>query len=159
MAQTIKIEIPVEVIDKTDALSGIKNKLLGLEDTSKTVRKSLSNMGGAGIANAWSATTGAVNKLMSPLTSVTRMLSSPVVGFAGLAGASFGITDAINTYSDFGATMSRVEALANANESQMVRLTQTAKDMGASTKFSATESAEAFTYMAQAGWGVNDMID
>ena len=159
MAQTIKIEIPVEVIDKTDALSGIKSKLLGLEDTSKTVRKSLSNMGGSGIAKAWSATTGAVNKLMSPLTSVTRMLSSPVVGFAGLAGASLGMTDAINTYSDFGATMSRVEALANANESQMVRLTQTAKDMGASTKFSATESAEAFTYMAQAGWGVNDMID
>lgn len=158
MAQTIKIEIPVEVIDKTDALSGIKNKLLGLEDTSKTVRKSLSNMGGTGIAKAWSATTGAVNKLMSPLTSVTRMLSSPVVGFAGLAGASLGITDAINTYSDFGATMSRVKALANASDSQMSILTKTAKEMGAATKFSATESAEAFTYMAQAGWSVDDMV-
>lgn len=158
MAQTIKIEIPVEVIDKTDALSGIKSKLLGLEDTSKTVRKSLSNMGGSGIAKAWSATTGAVNKLMSPLTSVTQMLTSPIAGFAGMAGASLGIKDAINTYSDFGATMSRVKALANASDSQMSILTKTAKEMGAATKFSATESAEAFTYMAQAGWSVDDMV-
>lgn len=157
-ARTIKIEIPVEVEDKTGALSGITKKLLDLDKTSKSTQKSLLNMGGSGLSKAWSGTTSVVNKLMSPLSSVANMLTSPIAGFAGMAGASLGIKDAINTYSDFGATMSRVKALANASDSQMSILTKTAKEMGAATKFSATESAEAFTYMAQAGWSVDDMV-
>lgn len=187
MAQTIRIEIPVEVQDNTGAVEGIKKKLEDLGKTSESVSKSLNSIGktstrkglmsfadidsssvskvlsgvesgGSKIGRLWSTTTGVVNKLMSPLTSVTSMLTSPLTGLASMAGASMGLADAVSTYSDFGATMSRVEALANANTEQMARLTQTAKDMGASTKFSATESAEAFTYMAQAGWGVDDMI-
>lgn len=188
MAQTIRIEIPVEVQDNTGAVEGIKKKLEDLGKTSESVSKSLNSIGktgtrkglmsfadidsssvskvlsgvesgGSKIGRLWSTTTGVVNKLMSPLTSVTSMLTSPLTGLASMAGASMGVADAVSTYSDFGATMSRVEALANANEEQMAKLTQTAKDMGASTKFSATESAEAFTYMAQAGWGVDDMIN
>ena len=31
--------------------------------------------------------------------------------------------------------------------------------MGAKTKFSATESAEAFSYMAMAGWKTTDMLE
>ncbi|HJB29729.1 MAG TPA: phage tail tape measure protein [Candidatus Blautia faecavium] len=187
MAQTIRIEIPVEVQDNTGAVEGIKKKLEDLGKTSESVSKSLNSIGktgarkglmsfadidsssvskvlsevesgGSKIGRLWSTTTGVVNKLMSPLTSVASMLTSPLTGLASMAGASMGLADAVSTYSDFGATMSRVEALANANEEQMVRLTQTAKDMGATTKFSATESAEAFTYMAQAGWSVDDMI-
>ena len=55
--------------------------------------------------------------------------------------------------------MSKVQALSNATSDEMDALTKKAKEMGAATKFSGTESAEAFTYMAQAGWGVQDMLD
>lgn len=42
--------------------------------------------------------------------------------------------------------------------SDMDALTEKAKEMGAKTKFSAGESAEAFQYMAMAGWKTNDML-
>ena len=39
------------------------------------------------------------------------------------------------------------------------KLTDKAKEMGATTKFSATESAEALKYMAMAGWETEQMTD
>ena len=41
----------------------------------------------------------------------------------------------------------------------LAALTDKAKEMGAKTKFSATESAEAMQYMAMAGWKTGDMLN
>ena len=46
-----------------------------------------------------------------------------------------------------------------ATGSELEALTNKAKEMGASTKFSATESANAFEYMAMAGWKTEDMLN
>ena len=62
---------------------------------------------------------------------------------------------------EFGGTMSKVEALIDPTErtaENMAKLTDLAMDMGAKTKFSANESAEAMTYLAQAGWGVEQIM-
>lgn len=66
---------------------------------------------------------------------------------------------AIKVGSDFEAAMSKVEAISGATGSDLEALTQKAKEMGASTKFSATESANAFEYMAMAGWKTEDMLN
>lgn len=55
--------------------------------------------------------------------------------------------------------MAKVAAISGATEDQLDALTAKAKEMGAKTKFSATESAEAFNYMAMAGWSVDDMLN
>lgn len=55
--------------------------------------------------------------------------------------------------------MSEVKAISGATAEEMEQLTEKAKEMGAKTKFSATESAEAFKYMAMAGWKAADMMD
>lgn len=59
----------------------------------------------------------------------------------------------------FEATMSQVEAISGASGKDLEDLTNKAQEMGAKTKFSATESAEAFTYMAMAGWKTGAMLD
>lgn len=64
----------------------------------------------------------------------------------------------VQTGMDFGETMSRVQALSGAEADQMERLTEKAMEMGAKTKFSANESAEAMTYLAQAGWDTEQML-
>lgn len=64
-----------------------------------------------------------------------------------------------NAGANFESAMSQVEAVSGATASEVDALTQKAKEMGESTKFSATESAEAFNYMAMAGWKTQDMID
>lgn len=55
--------------------------------------------------------------------------------------------------------MSEVKAISSATATEMEQLTAKAKEMGAKTKFSATESAEAFRYMAMAGWKTGDMLN
>lgn len=60
---------------------------------------------------------------------------------------------------NFESAMSQVEAVSGATSAEIEALTDKAKEMGETTKFSATESAEAFNYMAMAGWKTEDMID
>lgn len=66
---------------------------------------------------------------------------------------------AIKVGSDFEAGMSKVQAISGATQEEIDQLTEKAKEMGAKTKFSASESAEAFQYMAMAGWKTGDMLN
>lgn len=66
------------------------------------------------------------------------------------------LPDIINKADEMGLSF---EKGANATETAMNIVTAKAKEMGASTKFSATESAEALNYMAMAGWKTEDMLD
>lgn len=61
--------------------------------------------------------------------------------------------------SNFEAQMSKVGAISGASSSDMDALVAKAREMGSTTKFTATEAGEALEYMAMAGWKTNDMID
>lgn len=67
-------------------------------------------------------------------------------------------TAAVKTSADFGARMSEVQAISRSTGKEMSDLKDKAIEMGAKTKFSANESADAFKFMAQAGWTSSDMI-
>jgi len=60
---------------------------------------------------------------------------------------------------DFEAAMSEVGAISGATGEDLKALEAKAKEMGASTKFSASQSAEALKYMAMAGWDTSKMLD
>lgn len=66
---------------------------------------------------------------------------------------------AIKTASDFEAGMSKVSALSGATGDDLKMLEDKAREMGSTTKYSATESAEALSYMALAGWDANQMAE
>lgn len=86
-----------------------------------------------------------------------------VLATAGIAKALDEIKDAymdcINTAGDFEASMSNVEALSGASGDELEALSDKAKEMGASTKFTAGESADALSYMALAGWNTQSMLE
>ena len=65
---------------------------------------------------------------------------------------------AVKTTADFDAGMSEVKAISGATGTQFEQLQAKAIEMGAKTKYSATEAASAFKYMAMAGWDTNDML-
>ena len=67
--------------------------------------------------------------------------------------------DCINTAGDFEASMSNVEALSGATGEDLTALSDKAKEMGATTKFTAGESADALSYMALAGWDTQSMLE
>lgn len=68
-------------------------------------------------------------------------------------------TKAIQATADFEAAMSEVGAISGATGEDLAALRNKAEEMGKTTKFSASESAEALTYMAMAGWKTEDMLN
>lgn len=81
---------------------------------------------------------------------------------AGIAAGLKEIYDAykecISISMEFGGTMSTVEALSGANVKEMQELSAKAKELGASTAYTANQSAGAMTYMGMAGWNAGQMI-
>ncbi|KYN78137.1 hypothetical protein A0J52_02340 [Clostridium sporogenes] len=84
--------------------------------------------------------------------------------FTGAVAATGTVLSGIGAYalkvgSNFEEGMSKVSAISGATGEDLKKLTEKAKEMGAKTKFSATESAEAMQYMAMAGWKIGDMLN
>lgn len=68
-------------------------------------------------------------------------------------------TETMTVGMNFESAMSKVGAVSGASAEEIDLLTQKAKEMGETTIFSASESAEAFNYMAMAGWKTEDMLN
>lgn len=68
-------------------------------------------------------------------------------------------TAAVKTAADFDQEMSKVSAISGATGDDFDQLRAKAREMGAKTKFSASEAASAMEYMAMAGWKTGDMLD
>ncbi|NFD31040.1 phage tail tape measure protein [Clostridium botulinum] len=84
--------------------------------------------------------------------------------FTGAVAATGTVLSGLGAYalkvgSNFEEGMSKVSAISGATGEDLKKLTEKAKEMGAKTKFSATESAEAMQYMAMAGWKTGDMLN
>lgn len=71
--------------------------------------------------------------------------------------AGFGA--AIKTTADFESQMSKVQAITGSTGEDMDTLNKKAREMGAKTKFSATEAGQAMEYMGMAGWKTTDIVD
>lgn len=89
-------------------------------------------------------------KLESIGKTLTASLTLPLTAIAGLS---------IKTAADFDSAMNQVAAISGATGDELEALRDKAKEMGATTSKSASESAEAMSYMAMAGWRTTDMLD
>ena len=89
------------------------------------------------------------NKMSSVGSSLTRNVTAPIVALG---------TAAVKTTADFDASMSQVAAVSGATGKEFDALRDKAREMGAKTKFSASEAADAMNYMAMAGWKTGDML-
>ncbi len=105
-------------------------------------------------------TAGAASGIFSKIGSAAK--HSAAIAVTALAGVGTAITAAgglsVKVGSNFEAAMSKVAAVSGATGTDLSRLTEKAKEMGAKTKFSASEAAEAMNYMAMAGWKTEDML-
>ena len=67
--------------------------------------------------------------------------------------------ETIEVGKNFDSSMSNVAALSGATEEELAQLRDTAKEFGSTTKFSASEAADALGYMALAGWDSQQSMD
>lgn len=80
---------------------------------------------------------------------ITTRVTAPILGFGGLA---------LKVAGDFEAAMNQVRAVSGATGDELVKMRELAKELGATTQFSASEAAEAMNFLAMAGMKVNDII-
>lgn len=111
-----------------------------------------------------SATAQAAAKGFQAVESVGKTAwSAMATGLKGFAVASTAVggfgASAVRTGMEFDEAMSTVQALTGATGDDFTSLRDKAKEMGAETVFSASEAAEAMTYMGMAGWKTEDMLD
>ena len=125
-------------LDTSGFTSGFDRALSNLkifEDKSATFNDRLAGLG---------------SSMTSAGKSLTTSVTLPVVGLG---------TAAIKTAADFDSAMSEVSAISGTTGADFELLRDKAAEMGAKTKFSASESAEAMKYMAMAGWKTEDMLE
>lgn len=206
MAETVRIEIPIETVDQTEPeLSKVVQNFKKLETAANNANNSakkassavsqfdknaektqkslaswakekyeilleakdrispiLTTIGGglrSFASKTWNVTMKAIDLVTAPVRGIINILKNPIFQVGAVLGVSIGLKDTIETYKNFEAAMSQVQAISGATGSQLDQLTAKAKEMGSTTKFTATESAEAFNYMAMAGWQTEDMLN
>lgn len=123
-------------------ISGFLAGLRSAQSEADSATKNIATKIGSNLQSAGKSITSAGKTL-------TTHVTVPIVGLG---------TAAVKTTLDFESAMSKVSAISGATGSDLDALNQKAQKMGVKTKFSATESAEAFTYMAMAGWKTEDML-
>jgi TP901 family phage tail tape measure protein len=92
-------------------------------------------------------------KVGSAVETAGQHMMKVTTAIGGVAAAS--VTVAAN----FEQQMSKVQAISGATAEETDKLTESARQWGRDTKYSATEAGEAFEYMALAGWKTDDMLE
>ena len=124
-------------------MTGIKGSLQSaLEEEAasagSTAGKTASQSLGSALSSA-SSTMSAAASALSPITELGKTI--------------------LTTGMEFDKSMSNVQAISGATGEELEQLRDKAKEMGANTKFSASEAADAMGYMAMAGWEAEDMLN
>ena len=133
--------------DKYDALQreivATENELKRLEKEAEEANSKLIKLAEVG---------GKMEATGDKIAGAGKAIMPVSAGVAALGAAS------MKTAADFDASMSKVAAVSGATGDEFDSLREKAREMGAKTKFSASEAAEAMNYMAMAGWKTEDML-
>lgn len=154
---TQTIRVASDAVENFDGTSG--DAEIGASDEATPVIREAEDEAEKWAGSSYNAVIGVVDAATAPISQLANAVKNPVVQGASLIGASFGVADSVNSFQDFESMMSQVKAISGATGEEFEALKTKAQEMGASTKFTATESAEAFNYMAMAGWKTNAMLD
>ena len=143
-----KLQIIIEAQDKASgALRDVNTQAGALGTNMGTAQTKAKGMLGAGPGG------------LVGLAGKATIAMGAIAGAAGIGAVVAGLKDSLEVAGKFEASMSRVGALSGAGETELAALSNTAKELGATTRFGATEIAEGMSYLAMAGYETNDIID
>ena len=99
--------------------------------------------------------TGRLNRTATSVGSVFRGLGPALAG----AGLLSGLTSVVNATVNFDTAMRGVAAVTGATGTEFEQLTSLAKELGATTQFSASQVADAQRFLGQAGFDTNQILE
>lgn len=132
-----------------DQLEKANDELRNMGSASDDAEKELDDLGDAAENTGKGGISALTVALGTLIADGIRASASALKDFTG---------DVVNTGMTFESSMSGVAAISGASAEDLERLSEKAKEMGATTKYTAAQSADAFGYMALAGWKTEDML-
>ncbi|WP_148550656.1 phage tail tape measure protein [Paraclostridium bifermentans] len=100
-----------------------------------------------------------IGSVLQPVINLFKNFTSEVIQtFASITDLDFSFGSLIAGAIEFESKMAQVSAIMNVTGKGINQLTDTARHWGASTRYTATQVAEAFTYMGMAGWSAQESI-
>lgn len=162
-----------EVTNTESALRRLRNESTtynreqsSLHRTTESLRENLKNLAKAfeGVAEHAKKIAGStLTAVQTSFKAVTKEVELGIKAFeayvAGLTTATTAIGGfAISSGASFEQSMSKVQSLSGATGDDLKALEDAAREMGASTSKSASEAADALSYMALAGWDNTQML-
>lgn len=141
-------ENSTETLKWKEALANARTELSRLRDESAKLPTQLQLIG-----KSMQESGEKMQKVGQTMASIGQTMTTAVTVPILAAG-----TAAVKIAADFDSSMSQVAAVSGATGNDFDALRDKAREMGARTKFSATEAADAMNYMAMAGWKTEDML-
>lgn len=149
MANTVTIDAK---LNEKGVVSGAKKITVSLED----IKKADGSLNWQGVKDGESA----AKKSGDGFTVLKGIIAN--LATAGIAVAAGAVKDFCSEVVEIGQTfetsMSKVSALSGATGDDLATLEAKARELGASTTFSASQAADALGYMALAGWDTEQML-
>jgi|GEM_PF-1493713 len=144
-------------LDWSDMRQSLERAQSKIKEYDKTVRTELKQAEArfTKFAGEVKSTMARVN---GPLSTFRNRMGSLGPAIAG-AGGAFAAVGFIKKMADFERSLSTVEVVSQATEKQMNQLRKSAKKMGATTEFAASQAADAEKYLAMAGLDVQQTLD
>lgn len=145
---SIKLQLGQFKADISDAMSSMDKLKRKAQETTDETENSFKN-GSKGFKQWGRDVVGVADQTKALGQDLTKHVTLPIVGIAAAA-AKTGIT--------FDQKMAEVSAISGATGKDLQALESKAREMGATTKFSASDAGDAMKYMAMAGWKNKDML-
>lgn len=158
MAKNKEYELAIKIageIEKSfyNSTKLTKKELQEIAKQASQTSSSVSETFSKGLKDAAPVFDGMASAGRAAFEAVATAATVAATAVAAVAAAS------ISVGASFEAQMSTVQAISGASANDMEKLNDLAKELGASTKYTATEVGQAMEYMAMAGWKTNDMLD
>lgn len=128
-------------------------------DRASPVLKSIWNSAKSLAGKTWHVAVRMKDFITAPFRKLWNMISNPITMALSVAGIGLSAGEIVQTFNEFETGMSAVRSLTGATDEEFLLLKQTAKDLGASTSFSASQASEGMQYLAMAGWDTNQIIE
>ncbi|WP_439390174.1 phage tail tape measure protein [Bacillus velezensis] len=128
-----------------NALNSTTQRIKALEEAAKRASSRIRIMG----------------ERMDSIGGKMRSVGSSVAMTSGIAFGALALSlrDAVQVGIDFEKQMSKVQAISGGSAAEIAKLREQAKELGATTVFTASQAADAQGFLAMAGFKVNDIYD
>ena len=133
-----------------------------IQDVEEAADQVGENADTSGLSQSFRDAESEIDSSCTGIDAAVSKATQVIAGFVSAAAITAAVKQAtqyvVQVGSAFEASMSEVQAISGATGAELEKMSAKAKQLGSTSRFSATEVSQAFKYMSLAGWDVSQSI-